>query len=87
MSNILTAMIYGENMHLLGKAALEPPCSHEENRILDILNTLDRQTAWCLQDAIQILTQERHAEAFRSGILFGVRLAAELAEDIPAGDD
>lgn len=83
MSDILTAMIYGENMHLLGKDALEPPCSYEENRILDILRALDKHTAWRLRDSIQVLVEERHAEAFRSGICFGMRLAAELAEDAP----
>lgn len=83
MSDILTAMIYGENMRLLGKDALEPPCSYEENRILDILRALDKHTAWRLRDSIQILVEERHAEAFRSGIRFGMRLAAELAEATP----
>lgn len=81
MSDILTAMIYGENMHLLGKDAQEPPCSYEENRILDILQALDKHTAWHLRDSIQVLVEERHAEAFRSGIRFGMHLAAELAED------
>lgn len=52
MSDILGSIICDEQMHLLGKTPLEPPCSHEENRILDILNTLDRQTAWRLRDAI-----------------------------------
>lgn len=83
MSDILTAMIYGENMHLLGKDALEPPCSYEENRILDILQALDKHTAWRLRDSIQVLVEERHAEAFRSGIRFGMQLAAELTEGAP----
>lgn len=76
-------MTYGENMHLLGKNALEPPCSYEENRILDILQALDKHTAWHLRDSVQGLVEERHAEAFRSGIRFGMQLAAELAEGTP----
>ncbi|MDO4314975.1 MAG: hypothetical protein Q4C45_04305 [Oscillospiraceae bacterium] len=80
MTDILTAIIYGENMHLLGKDALEPPFSHEESRLQDILQTLDKETAWHLRDSIQILVKERHVEALRSGIRFGAQLAAELAE-------
>lgn len=83
MSDILTAMIYGENMHLLGKDALEPPYSREETEILDILQTLDQHTAWRLQDNIQFLVAVRHIEALRSGIRFGARLAAELAGSPP----
>lgn len=85
MSDILTAMICGENMHLLGKNALEPPCSQEEQDILDILQTLDRHTAWKLRDSIQFLILTRHVEAFRSGIRLGVHLASELAEDAAEG--
>lgn len=81
MSDILTAMICGEDMHLLGKDVLEPPYSQVEQDILDILQTLDRHTAWKLRDCIQFLVLIRHIEAFRSGIRLGVQLAAELTED------
>lgn len=81
MSDILTAMICGEDMHLLGKDALEPPYSQEEQDILDILQTLDQHTAWKLRDCIQFLVLTRHIGAFRSGIRLGVQLAAELTED------
>lgn len=44
---------------------------------------MDKQTAWHLRDSIQILVKERYVEAFRSGIRFGVQLAAELTEIPP----
>lgn len=85
MSDILGSIICDEKMHLLGKDPLEPPYSHEERYLLDFLQTLDPDTAFYLRDSIEILVIQRHIEAFRSGIRFGVQLAAELADD--TGED
>lgn len=81
MSDILGSIICDEKMHLLGKDPLEPPYSHEEAHMMDLLKALDAHTAFCLQDSIETLIIQRHIEAFRSGIRFGVQLAGELAEN------
>lgn len=80
MSDILGSIICDEQMHLLGKNPLEPPYSHEETYIMGLLQTLDPKTAFCLQDSIEALVIQRHIDAFRSGIRFGIQLASELTE-------
>lgn len=83
MSDILGSIICDEKLHLLNKDPLEPPYSDEETRILEILQTMDAHTAFCLRNSIEALVIERHIEGLRSGIRFGVRLAGELAEAPP----
>ncbi len=80
MFDILESILYGENLGLMGKYALEPPYTAGEKRILSLLQTLDGETARRLEEDIRLLAHERHDQGFHSGVRFGAQLMLQLSE-------
>nr|WP_325300037.1 hypothetical protein [uncultured Dysosmobacter sp.] len=81
MLDILTAILYNEDMDLLGKKPLETPRTTAEVQFLSHLRQTGHETAALLQKDVVLMLQERHDAAFRSGVCFGTQLAIQLTED------
>ena len=80
MSDILTAILYHEDLDLRGVRPLEQPLSTAETQFLKHLQTVNGETARLLRMEVAVLLQERHDLAFRSGACFGAQLVRELLE-------
>lgn len=80
MFDILEAILYGEELDLLGKHALEPPLTPAERRVEALLQTLEEDPARRLRQELRTLIHGRHDEAFISGVRFGAQLMLQLTE-------
>lgn len=80
MFDILTAILYNEDMDLLGKKPLETPRTTAEVQFLSHLQQVGQETAALLQKDAVLMLQERHDAAFCSGVCFGAQLAVQLTE-------
>lgn len=80
MSDILTAILYHDDMDLRGPQPLEQPLSTAETQFLKHLQSVDGEAARLLRKDVTILLQERHDLAFHSGACFGAQLMRELLE-------
>lgn len=80
MFDILSAILYGDDLDLLGKRPLEAPRSTAEQEFFSHLQSLDPEMLRLLEKDAAVMLQERHDFAFRSGVCFGAQLAAQLME-------
>lgn len=81
MFDILTAILYGDDLDLLGKRPLTPPLTTVERQFLNHLQGLDQETANRLRKDAVMLAWQRHDDAFHRGVCFGAQLMAQLMDD------